>query len=634
MNNTLNLQDLFSNRIFRVPDYQRGYAWEQQQVGDFLDDLALIGPSRRHYTGTVVLYKPGDTRNREDDEGKTYTEVDVVDGQQRLTTTVLLLNEISRALSRYDSSRSLAEGMKKNYVYRMDDHGQPLHKLSLNEETDQFFKHNILPDTPGVGGATVASGRRLVAAKKQVADYLAEAGGDGANQEQWLRDLHSKITTRLHFNLYEVDSEAEVGVIFEVMNDRGKPLTEMEKLKNYLLYAASTLEIGPDARDDLARKVNSTWADNLKRLTAAGVGSAANEDGLLRADWLVRYDPRPRNWDGVRSIRHRFDLRKGQHTQLLSELHRYVDGLRESCICYCDAHKPVRSDAFGGFTGSSLDEVKRWNRNLVRIGNVATFMPLLIATRMRWPTETEKYLELVRLCEAFAFRMYKLAGAYANYKQSTLFRLAYEVYNGTEFAEAIREMTQRCSDPWVVPTVDRFFSGETSHNRYAWRGLKYFLYEYEEHLAAAKGGSPKVSWMEVINTGAGDTIEHVLPQYIGDRPYWQERFDPATHEEYVHDLGNLALTLGNSSLGTKPFRDKKGEPGADRYCYARSLLVQEQELALSEDWTPETIDQRRAKLLKWARERWHVDMSGVSVGAPVADDEDDDASEDAEEEVA
>ena len=322
MNNTLNLQDLFSNRIFRVPDYQRGYAWEQQQVGDFLDDLALIGPSRRHYTGTVVLYKPPDARHRKDDAKIDYTETDVVDGQQRLTTTVLLLNEISKALSKYENSRSLAEEMKKDYVYRKDEHGLPLYKLSLNAETDHFFKSRVLPDQPGIGGAPVEAGRRLEAAKRQIADYLKEAEGGPANREQWLCDLHNKITTRLHFNLYEVDNEAEVGVIFEVMNDRGKPLTEVEKLKNFLLYAAASLDIDQGARDDLARKVNAAWANILKLLMAAKLGRPADEDGLLRADWLMRYDPQSTHWEGVRSIRRRFDLRKGGHKQLLSELHQ------------------------------------------------------------------------------------------------------------------------------------------------------------------------------------------------------------------------------------------------------------------------------------------------------------------------
>ena len=138
MNNTLSLQKLFHDRIFRVPDYQRGYAWEERHVGDFLDDLALLSGERRHYAGTVVLHQPPDATEKMDNEGKSYAEVNVVDGQQRLTTIVLLLNEISRVLSEYKSSKSLAKGIRKNYVETMDPDDQPLHKLSLNQDADDF----------------------------------------------------------------------------------------------------------------------------------------------------------------------------------------------------------------------------------------------------------------------------------------------------------------------------------------------------------------------------------------------------------------------------------------------------------------------------------------------------------------
>ena len=98
MKDTLSLQELFNNRLFKVPLYQRGYAWEEQQVQEFLDDLELLHTSRRHYTGTIVLHQPNSTRKVRDNEGTLYEEVDVVDGQQRLTTIVILLNEISKSL--------------------------------------------------------------------------------------------------------------------------------------------------------------------------------------------------------------------------------------------------------------------------------------------------------------------------------------------------------------------------------------------------------------------------------------------------------------------------------------------------------------------------------------------------------
>ena len=76
---------------------------------------------------------------------------------------------------------------------------------------------------------------------------------------KWLRDLQRKVTNRLRFSLYEVDSEAEVGIIFEVMNDRGKPLTQLEMVKNYLLYAGASLGVA----DRLTTQVNGAWSNIL-----------------------------------------------------------------------------------------------------------------------------------------------------------------------------------------------------------------------------------------------------------------------------------------------------------------------------------------------------------------------------------
>nr|WP_147135673.1 DUF262 domain-containing protein [Nocardia ninae] len=84
----------FEGRAFSVPDYQRGYAWDSQQRTEFLEDLEILGPNREHFTGLVVLHDQGD---KLDSEGKSYRVYDVVDGQQRLTTIVLLLDAVRRA---------------------------------------------------------------------------------------------------------------------------------------------------------------------------------------------------------------------------------------------------------------------------------------------------------------------------------------------------------------------------------------------------------------------------------------------------------------------------------------------------------------------------------------------------------
>ena len=225
----------------------------------FLDDLALLDTSRQHYTGTVVLHQPSDAVHKMDDEGHNYVETDVVDGQQRLTTVVLLLNEMSKALGELGSGQSLAMGIRKKYVAASDEYGLSLYKLTLNKDTDDYFRSIILSHTPGIGGPPVVSAQRLLDARVQIAEYLNRASGNASRREEWLRDLHRKVTNQLHFNLYEVERAGEVGIIFEVMNDRGKQLTDLEKVKNYLLYCASTLDVSQQSRNELAGAINGVW---------------------------------------------------------------------------------------------------------------------------------------------------------------------------------------------------------------------------------------------------------------------------------------------------------------------------------------------------------------------------------------
>ncbi len=633
-NYTLLLPTLFQQRIFLIPDYQRGYAWEEEQVGELLEDLELLNAPRRHYAGTIVLCKTADAPIMGND-GTLYATHAVVDGQQRLTTIVLLLNELSRALAAYPDCADLAEGVRKNYVQTKSRDNWPIYKLSLNKDTHAFYRDSVLPETPSIDQPPVWAAARLRNAKKQIADYLRREDDElESEHRESLTEWHAKLTQQLHFNLYEVEKEAEVGIIFEVMNDRGKPLTELEKVKNYLLYAASSLDVDEFARDGLANSVNDAWAKILSNLMTAGLSD--HEDQLLQMHWIKEYEPQAKKWKGVKSVKGKFGLRKyaERHDGLLVDLRKYVEGLRDSSIAYCDARKPNRSEAFGVFHESARSDLRRWNSKLVRTGSVIRpFLPLLMAVQDCWPSDQEKYLEALKFCEKFAFRTYRVGRANSNFREAAMFRLAHNVAaRRLGFGDAVREMKRAYGEGWVRRSFDAFTNaaGPSADYGYSWGGLKYFLYEYEEHLAAEKGAPPEVPWEHIASAGLKDTIEHVLPQSIEDQPYWQERFSSSEHKEYRHDIGNLALTKWNSYYSNFAFPIKKGEQGSDRKCYAEAPFYQEREIAPEDDWTKESIDARRAKLLAWARGRWYVDFSDVDgAGAegiePDEDEMDDEA---------
>src|SRR6266850_2183 len=97
--NKKTLTSLFAEAIYQIPDYQRGYAWEGKQWKDFIQDIDALVEEKvtGHYMGTVVVYCGRDAKVQDYDR-KRLKVMDVVDGQQRLTTSCLYLSVIIRAL--------------------------------------------------------------------------------------------------------------------------------------------------------------------------------------------------------------------------------------------------------------------------------------------------------------------------------------------------------------------------------------------------------------------------------------------------------------------------------------------------------------------------------------------------------
>ena len=92
------LSSLFNGNFYRIPDYQRGYAWEKEQLEDFWQDLEN-SKEHKHYTGVLSLAEVDKDEKKKSEwikdkvasEGEAYY---IVDGQQRLTTSVILLKVI------------------------------------------------------------------------------------------------------------------------------------------------------------------------------------------------------------------------------------------------------------------------------------------------------------------------------------------------------------------------------------------------------------------------------------------------------------------------------------------------------------------------------------------------------------
>jgi uncharacterized protein DUF262/uncharacterized protein DUF1524 len=598
----------FSERLFRVPDYQRGYAWEKQQWQDFLEDLTFLPDARQHYMGTLILHERADVEEVFDEEGNPYTTFDVVDGQQRLTTIVLYLDAIRREMFELGAEMAgLARGLSRTYIAvdRLSG-GPPMPKLTLNRDTNGFFQDVVLSNkliTP----PTIRSHEQLAGAKAHFTLYLADKRAALRDEYvEWLRTQYLKVTQHLTMMVYALQTEADAGVVFETMNNRGKELTDLEKTKNYLLYLASKLNLPPG--HGLASRINETWTRIFERMMAADLSELRNEDQLLRAHWLMAYDYMPKNWDGSRSIKARFSLRKyaGRHDELLGELFAYLDSLRNATEAYCDVYNPEARTALSALTEDCTlqRQIKTAAARFARLGAPVTFLPFLMAVRISAVQEPEAYLEALELAEKYAFRVYRWVGRPAHTGRSRMFRYAYDLFHGRTVSSVLdgvrNTILHYCSDRQFRDRFER-----EGLDWYHWGGLKYCLYEYEQHLADKAGLDVRMPW-EYLSRKK-DTVEHVLPQTPDAGGYWAACFPLKEYERCVHDIGNLTLTYDNTCLGNKPFPEKKGDATLD-CCYASSRLFIEHYLARYKEWTEKEIRERREQIRAWAIDRWRVEV--------------------------
>ena len=127
-------------------------------------------------------------------------------------------------------------------------------------------------------------------------------------------------------------------------------------------------------------------------------------------------------------------------------------------------------------------------------------------------------------------------------------------------------------------------------------------------------------------SGSSRTTEHISPaEPIARCRVLVGPVHPRRTCDAKHSLGNLVLTLDNSSYGNKCFDLKRGvplEPGSEtRPCYAQGKLKQERELAQYREWTPATIESRQLHLAQWALSHWSVEQPTTEAVVAVDDDD-------------
>ncbi|ANV85843.1 hypothetical protein AWQ21_15030 (plasmid) [Picosynechococcus sp. PCC 7003] len=675
MDKPKSLDNLFEKKIFRIPDYQRGYAWQKSQLKDFWEDLVNLADNRSHYTGVLTLKEvKSDEIDVSDNEywlveDYSYKIYHIVDGQQRLTTFVIFLQaliDVVKQISDADKdkkeiyitdtlsletviSRYLFQAKPPNNLYRTYKFG-----YTIDNPSYDYLKYKIFNESGTGSIKETFYTLNLKNAKQYFYEQLKSLYSD--NGMKGLQKVYKKLTKKFLFNEYIIEDEFDVFVAFETMNNRGKKLSDLELLKNRLIYLTTLYsddELDPAGRRSLRDEINNAWKEVYHQL-GRNEKRPLNDDDFLKAHWIMYFKySKKRGNDYInflldeqfspqkvhKKIEHEviLDLPEEQRTDLEAdetenndleepsamkivslrpqEIKEYVNSLKESAVHWFNSYYPYLST-------SLTDEERHALDRLNRVG-IGYFRPLVMSI-LKNEKDAEKRIELFDAIERFIFIVFRLCQSRSNYRNSEFYNAARELNQGTLKLEDIKSKLDNsalfCFDEdgkfdskYFYDYLYKRFKNEEKSGYYGWSGLRYFLYEYELKLLS-HGVAKKVTWDDLLRTPKDKiSIEHIFPQKPTED--WKQSFSSVAEENYYYysgSLGNLLLLSMsiNSALQNHSFNEKKnpkynnlGEKTRNGYSNGSHSEI---EVSQNEDWNPKTIKVRGIKLLTFMEERWRI----------------------------
>ncbi len=605
----LHIGDLISRRVpFVVPKYQRPYAWEEDEINDFIRDLnelyelRISDPNPEHaqshfFGGIVSVDRPAPN---------TFTGrfFDVVDGQQRLATVMLTVSLLVKGLEQLanqarsagephtaQTALSHADTIRESYLeYKevVSSRTQTRIRLRLSRIDETFFEALIKNGSSGSNGPAGearqrASQERLLRAwnlidQQLIQPILGDTTLSFADKLDHLLALRSAITEDCYIIHIVSDNVNEAFRLFAILNDRGKSLSEADLLR---VHTLELLENYPEQD-----RVEQCWDEML----------GLKETDL--AQFLRAYYP---SYKGVRAPsgdfadhfkKQFFNYRATLQSDQAAELQARVMNMRDESRVFLDI-----SNGDWPFEASRVSE---WERvrlsHLIKALKHTLCIPLLLSAYQHLP-EAE-FSRLIGLLERFVFRYITMVGAHAGrlsevyYKYATKLRQNEPGYNVTNLQSELATLQRNnAPDSFFEEAMKQklvYSSSMRSSLRYFLTTIEYYLLWYNR--GAHGNPSPETTRTFDVNQVS---IEHIYPQ----RPASP---DPLL-DPFKHDIGNLTFwgPSDNTSATNAPFATK-------RALYGDSMVRLNQELATLTTWDMNALEQRRQRLIDIAKRVFSV----------------------------
>jgi hypothetical protein len=535
---------LLRDRLLAVPPYQRSYSWTDEQVRQYIADLqaALGALEPSYFMGTVVMTPSKEGR------------LTVIDGQQRLATTVLLFASISAELADA-GEESRASIVGSSYVASLSlEKNEPQPRLTLNDEDKLFFEQVTLGSRPA---PERESHRRILRAyellRRAVKDEVVRAG---PHWQDMLFRWVSFIDTQVQVIAVTADNEADAFLLFETLNDRGMDLTVVDLLKNHLFGLA---------RSAIAR-VQRPWLAAIETLDS-------EEDQTMTT--FVRH-----HWSSINGVTRERELYGSLKRYIRAEdqAAEFAEGLEAAAYHYAALLDPDH-DYWRSFPPDVRDAVSV----LLSFG-LEQNRPLLLAAMSSFAQD--ELAQLVESLVAWSVRGLIVGGIGAGTTEASYSNAAVAIRRGSirstsDVIDAIEPIVPRDADFVEIFATRSIYRSKTALY------LLLAIERWDRHgeRAAFPGAAERSQY----------AAETILPR-SADPNDWVG-WDPSTVSGYTRRLGNFALLASGERLSGRTWNER-------RQVLATSEVAATRALATVPEWVPESVAIRQRRLAHRAVDVW------------------------------
>jgi len=544
------LGSILRQYLLTVPANQREYSWTDREVKQLFQDFAkAIGDDDAHFLGTIVTIPRLDG------------SLEVVDGQQRLATTAILLGAIRDYLGGMNEE-IIIESINNEFLTGIDrQHRARVPKLRLNLADNELFGRIITRELGDIEADPMHPSHALLVRAYELAQEHVKsivAGFDKKDHGDLLNRWVTFIQDRALVVLLRVPDDSDAFKMFETLNDRGLRTSQVDLIKNHL-FGRAKARIG---------EVQTRWA--YMRGALESLGEEDITINFLRHALIAM--------DGyLREV----DIYDRVQTMVKSD---------QAAVAFANKMEGLSN----AYAATFNTDHERWNSypdrarrsvEVINLFNIHPLRPLVLAVAHKMEqNEATKTLEFI---VALGVRLMIASSTRSGSVEQPLAAVAEAVFKGT-----ITKARQVAEDVGKLVPADHEFQASFAQARVANTNLaKYYL----RSLEMTAKGEPE-PWFIPQDDKQVVNLEHVLPKKPDDN--WPT-FSDEEVRLYSTRLGNLALLRksDNSALRSSAFAEKKP-------AYAKCPYLLTSQIGELDAWTPETIVQRQTALAALAIKTW------------------------------